>query len=128
VSKYAPTRTSYDTGDRRWLPDMLSAETHGVTLNGSLFSDTTKYPGGLVKSGTHVGKVTTGGLHGPYSDAASDGRQVSAGLLLNDVVVKTGEKHHVAVVHAGTVKTDKLPASSGHDAAAKADLSAVVFL
>lgn len=54
MANYAPRRTTYDTGDRRWLPDMLKAETHGVTLNGDLFT------AGLIKSGTHVGRVTAG--------------------------------------------------------------------
>jgi hypothetical protein len=38
VTDYAPRRTTYDTGDRRWLPNMLKAETHGITLDGSLFT------------------------------------------------------------------------------------------
>lgn len=128
MANYAPRRTTYDTGDRRWLPDMLKAETHGVTLDGSLFGDAARFPGGLVKSGTHIGKVTATKLSGPYGNALTDGRETSEGLLLNDVVVKAGERHHVAVVHAGTVKTAMLPASSGHDAAADADLTTIAFI
>lgn len=225
MANYAPQRTTYDTGDRRWLPDMLKAETHGVTLDGSLFT------AGVIKSGTHIGKVTASGLHGPYGananevqtvdlgaatagtititfdgettaavafnataadvqtalealsnvspgdvvvtggplpgtvtltfggryagvnvpqvtvtptgltggtvtvatttqggSAATDGRQDSVGLLLNDVEVAAGKRYHVAVVHAGTVKVSMLPSTSGHDASAKADLPAIVFI
>lgn len=122
MANYAPRRTTYDTGDRRWLPDMLKAETHGVTLNGDLFT------AGLIKSGTHVGRVTAGGLGGPYNNAATDGRQTSDGHLLNDVVVTAGGRYHVALVHAGTVKTSLLPTGSGHDAAADADLTTIAYI
>jgi len=122
VANYAPRRTSFDTGDRRWLPDHLKAETHGVTLSGSAFT------AGLVKSGTVLGKITATGLLGPYSNAATDGRQTAVGHLLNDVEVAAGERHHVAVVHAGTVKESLLPTGSGLDAAAKAELTAVVYV
>lgn len=122
MTSYAPRRTTYDTGDRRWLPDMLKAETHGVTLNGDLFA------AGLIKSGTHIGDVTATGLSGPYTPAAANGLETSAGLLLNDVEVAAGGRYHVALVHAGTVKTSLLPAGSGHDAAAKADLTTIAFI
>jgi len=122
VANYAPRRTTFDTGDRRWLAQMLKAETHGVTLSGSAF------PAGLVKSGTVLGKITATGLLGPYDGAATDGRETAVGHLLNDVVVAAGERHHVAAVHAGTVKESLLPTGSGLDAAAKADLTAVVYL
>jgi hypothetical protein len=118
VANYAPRRTTFDTGDRRWLPDMLSAETHGVTIDAP----------GFYKSGTHIGIVTATKRGGRYSNAATDGRQESDGLLLNDLQVNDGELHHVAVVHAGTVDRRFLPADSGHDAAAEADLTAIAFI
>lgn len=86
MANYAPTRTTYDTGDRRWLPDMLKAETHGVTVTSADVSDDAN---GLVKSGS----VVTG-----------------EGLVLNDFTIKAGETHHIAVVHAGTVDRRYLPA------------------
>ena len=120
-SSYAPQRTTYDTGDRRWLPDLLAAETHGVSLNGDLFS------AGVVKSGTDIGIVTATKLAGPYDPAATDGRQKADGHLLNDQKVEAGGRYHVAAVHAGTVKRDLLPAGSGHDAAAEADLTTIAY-
>lgn len=125
MANYAPIRTTYDTGDRRWLPDLLKSETHGVTLAGALFA-------GTIKSGTHIGVVTsagaTQGQAAPYATAAVNGLGVSVGHLLDDVEIKAGELHHVAVVHAGTVKTALLPMDSGHDAAAEADLTTIAYI
>ena len=121
MTKYAPTRTTYDTGDRRWLPDMLSAETVGVTLDAALGT-------GFYKSGTHIGIAAATKRGGRYSNAATDGRQASVGLLLNDTQVNAGELHHVAVVRAGVVDRRFLPADSGHDAAAEADLTTIAFV
>lgn len=87
MSNFAPKRTTYDTGDRRWLRDMLKAETHGVTVAPADVADDAN---GLVKSGSIV---------------------AGQGLVLNDFVIKTGEKHLVSVVHAGTVDRRYLPAA-----------------
>lgn len=102
MANYAPRRTTYDTGDRRWLPDMLKAETHGVTV---VLADVTADPKGLVESGSVV---------------------AGEGLVLNDFVIKAGEKHHIAVVHAGTVERRFLPAALS--AAAEASFPAIVFI
>ena len=57
MSNFAQTRTSYDSGDRRWARNFLALDTHDVTLDGS------KFPAGtVVPSGTHIGKVTASGL------------------------------------------------------------------
>jgi len=101
VANYAPRRATYDTGDRRWLPNMLKAETHGVTV---VLADVTADGTGLVKSGSLV---------------------AGEGLVLNDFVIKTGEKHHIAVVHAGSVDRRFLPAPL--TSAAEASFPAVVF-
>ena len=87
MSNFAPTRTSYDTGDRRWLRDLLKAETHGVSVTPADVADDAN---GLVKSGSLV---------------------TGEGLVLNDFVIKTGETHLVSVVHAGTVDRRYLPAA-----------------
>lgn len=102
MTNYAPTRTSYDTGDRRWLPDMLKAETHGVSV---VLADVVADGNGLVKSGSLV-----------------DGE----GLVLNNTVVKAGETHHIAVVHAGTVDRRYLPAQL--TIAEEASFPAIVFI
>ena len=87
MSNFAPKRTSYDTGDRRWIRDLLKAETHGVTVTPADVSDDSN---GLVKSGSLV---------------------AGEGLVLDDFTIKTGEEHLVAVVHAGTVDRRYLPAA-----------------
>lgn len=87
MSNYAPKRTTYDTGDRRWLPDLFKAETHGITV---VPADVPDDANGLVKSGSLV---------------------AGEGLVLNDFTIKTGEQHHIAVVHAGTVDRRYLPAA-----------------
>ena len=87
MSNFAPKRTSYDTGDRRWLRDMLKAETHGVSVTNADVADDAN---GLVKSGSVV---------------------AGEGLVLNDFTIKAGESHLIAVVHAGTVDRRFLPAA-----------------
>lgn len=87
MSNFAPKRTSYDTGDRRWLRDMHKSETHGVSVE---LADVVADGTGLVKSGSIV---------------------EGEGLVLNDVVIKAGEKHLISVVHAGTVDRRYLPAA-----------------
>lgn len=102
MSNFAPKRTTYDTGDRRWLRDMLEAETHGVTVAPADVSDD---PNGLVKSGSLV---------------------AGEGLVLNDFTIKAGEEHLIAVVHAGTVDRRYLPTSL--TAAQEASLKGIVFI
>lgn len=105
MSNFAPKRTSYDTGDRRWLRDMLKAETHGVSVTTASFKPADIAADGLVKSGAFV---------------------ADQGLLLNDVVIKAGEEHLLSVVHAGTVDRRFLPAQL--TIADEAALPAVVFI
>lgn len=77
MSNFAPQRTSYDTGDSRWLRDALRAEQHGITLDGDLF--TSDAAGVLVKSGTHIGKVTSTGLGGPYNGTTEEVQTITEG-------------------------------------------------
>lgn len=102
MSNFAPKRTSYDTGDRRWLRDMLKSENHGVTV---ALADVTADGTGLVKSGSAV---------------------AGEGLVLDDFTIKTGEKHLIAVVHAGTVDRRYLPAAL--TIADEASFPAIVFI
>jgi hypothetical protein len=136
VANYAPRRTTYDTVDRRWLPDMLKAETHGVSLDADRFL--AKWADGNVPSGAVTAIDGTSGLAVPYdpaydSDPATAGAQpngadVADGHLVNNVKVAAGERHHVAVVHAGTVDRRFLPATSGLDAGAEADLTTIAYI
>ena len=77
MSNFAPQRTSYDHGDTRWLRDALRAEQHGVTLDGDLF--TSDPAGVLVKSGTHIGKVTSTNLGGPYNGTTEEVQTLTEG-------------------------------------------------
>jgi len=102
VSNFAPKRTTYDTGDRRWLRDMLKAETHGVTVTSADVADDAD---GLVKSGSIV---------------------AGEGLVLNDFVIKAGESHLISVVHAGTVDRRYLPTAL--TAAQETSLRTITFI
>ena len=121
MSNFAQTRTTYNQSDRRWARNFLALDTHDITLDG------TKWPAGtVVKSGTHIGRLTASKLGAPYNDAATDGTQRSIGLLVNDFVAGPG-KHLVAVASGGgPVDRRFLPA--GHNAAAEADLTAINFI
>lgn len=77
MSNFAPKRTTYGTGDRRWLRDLLRAAKHGITLDGSLF--TSDPAGVLVKSGTHIGRVTSTQLGGPYNGTSDEVQTVTEG-------------------------------------------------
>lgn len=106
MSNFAPKRTNYDTGDSRWLRDALRAEQHGVSVTTASFDAANIGTDGLVKSGT------------PHVDGE--------GLLRNDLVIKAGEQHLVAFVHAGTVDRRYLPVAL--TAAQEAGLSAIAFI
>jgi hypothetical protein len=127
VSDFAPTRNTYSSTSPVWARDLLKAETHGRQLNGDLFPAGT-FPDGVVPSGTVLGIVTATGLAGPYDDAALDGRQTAVGHLVNETRVKAGGRDLQAVLHAGTVTRRLLPANSGMNDAAAADLSAIVYI
>ena len=121
-SNFAQTRKEYGTGDRRWARNFLNLSTHDITLDGSLFGAA----GTVIKSGTHIGRVTASKLGAPYTPGASNGTQKSIGLLVNDFVVAPG-KHLVAVASGGgPVDRRYLPA--GHDAATEAALTAINFI
>lgn len=116
--------------DRRWLasPPNTDAtlDTIGITLDGDEFPAGT-FPDGLVPSGTVIGRVTATELGVPYDDAGLDGRETAVGHTLTDVVVAAGRRTTVALVWNGRVKEAFLPANSGIDAAAKADLDHIRY-
>ena len=121
MSNFAPKRTSYDTGDRRWARNFLALDTHDITLDGS------KFPAGtVIKSGTDIGRLTTTKLGAPYAPAATDGTQKSVGLLVNDFKVEPGM--HLVAVASGGGPVDRRFLPAGHDAAAEADLPAINFI
>lgn len=77
MSNFAPTRNEYNGGDTRWLRDALRAEQHGITLDGDLF--TSVAAGILVPSGTHIGRVTSTDLGGPYNGTTEETQTLTEG-------------------------------------------------
>jgi hypothetical protein len=122
--------TTYQVGNRQWLlaePDVKL----NVTLDPTKFTAGTHYPNGYLPSGTVVGIVTSGGLAGPYDDAASDGRQTAYGITYGDARLVRADGTTAAkvgisvVVYDAVISKGKLPFQSGTgslDAAGIVDL------
>lgn len=128
---------SFGPDDRAWLlgeavghqAPTLSTKYAG-NIDFSLFTANTHYPNGYLPSGLLLGKVTSTGRLGPYSNAASDGRETAVGLLYNATRVPASTSTRVAatVVDAfARVSESRLPANHGLDSAAKAELPLVKF-
>lgn len=108
MSNFAPKRTTYGTGDSRWLRNALAAQTRDTTVTTTSFASGHIGADGLVKSGTPL---------------ASGG----PGLLRNDLVIKADEKHLVAVVVGGSpVDRRYLPKALTFEQ--EAALSAIPFI
>lgn len=122
--------TDFVGEDRSWLASADGTENlKSIVLALPLFTKSTHYPDGVIKSGTHLGRCTSGthsGKYGPYSDAATDGRQVFVGVLFNSTPVRVDALAPTYVgapmQRWGVIDESRLPANSGVDAAAKADL------
>lgn len=69
--------------------------------------------------GTTVGKITASGKYGAYDNAASDGREVAAGFLLETINLKDGDVIAGIIIH-GSVLEARV---SGLDASGKVDLA-----
>lgn len=120
------TSTTSHVEDRSWLLSQHGADhTPTVTLDIAEFTEGTHYPNGYIKSGTVLGKDSTTGLYGPYSDAAADGRQTAVGILYSSITVGSAAKVGGAILVHGFVKESKLV---GIDANGKTDLKNIVFL
>jgi hypothetical protein len=100
VSNYAPTRTTYDTVDRRWLPDMLKAETHGITMDADLFIASADFAAGdVVPSGTQV--TPAGGPYtGPVDEVVVITRTATGGTV--DITLDGETNAAVSIVAATT--------------------------
>ncbi len=118
----AQKTTTYGSDSKEWL-----GSAHGVnngdpvTLDGTLM--VAVFTDGSVPSGVTLGKVTATGRYGPYSDAATDGRQTMVGHLLNPTKVATGTNPVEAMIRHGHVVEAKLPTNHGLDAAGKTDVA-----
>lgn len=110
------------------------------TLDTSLLTAAQHYPNGYLKSGFVCGKVTTGGLIGPYLDAAGDGRTKAVGILRASVrIARYGDgsvvpKIGIAMLVHGQVDPTRLSFTSGNaaaggylDANGQADLPLIYF-
>lgn len=119
------TTGTYQVEDRSWLGSAHgTTATRTITLDTSAFTAGTHFPAGYIKSGTVLGRITATGLYGPYSNAASDGREVAAGLLWNSTTVSTGGADVMApLLEHGVVIEAKLPTNHGLDANGKTDLA-----
>jgi hypothetical protein len=115
------------TADRRWLMSLYGSETNKtVTLDTATFSSNTHWlpPTNYVnqrvlKSGLPLGKITASGLYGIYDSAATDGRQVFAGLLDTETAFNpTSTKVGAALRIIGDVDASKLPVAFTPPAAA----------
>lgn len=126
---------TYGASPRSWLLCELDGVAGPVpraagVIDFALFTAGTHYPDGYLQSGQVLGRVTATGRLGPYSNAATDGRQVAVGHLYDDVRVpaSTSQRASVAVVDCFAVVSEpRLPTGHGLDAAAKADLSRVQY-
>ena len=116
--------------DRSWLASQDGTQfNRSVVLAIPLFTKSTHYPDGVIKSGTLLGKATSGthaGKYGPYSDSATDGRQVAVGHLFNSTSVREDADAPTYVgaplQRRGAIDESGLPTNHGVDSAAKTDL------
>ncbi|MFG3710892.1 head decoration protein [Micromonospora sp. NPDC047730] len=117
---------AYVVENRAWLGSRDGTEvTQGITLDPALFTAATHFPDGFVPSGTVLAKVTATGFYGPYDNTKTNGQEVAEGFLFNSTPMRTGGPRVGAPLHwRGVIRTAKLPANSGLDAAARTDLAA----
>jgi hypothetical protein len=99
--------------------------------NGSLSRETLTIASGagVLLAGTVVGKVTTGGKYKAYDNDASDGTEVAAAVILNDVDATSADVKVVGFVRLAEVYSDRLVwgaavTTDAEKAAALADLAA----
>lgn len=73
-------------------------------------------------SGTVLGKVTSSGKYVKYANGASDGSEVAAAILLNELAPVAGDIKATVIARDAEVIDAKL---TGIDAAGRADLAAL---
>ncbi|MFD8023680.1 head decoration protein [Streptomyces lavendulae] len=114
-----PTTTTVTlTADRDWLASRHGTDsTETITLDLTKLTKSTHYveptaagPHGFIRSGVPVGRITASGLYGGYDPAATDGRQVLAGLVFAEAAFTSGQtKIPAALFWHGTAKAAKIP-------------------
>lgn len=133
----------YQSEDRSWLlSDFGDVYAEGGTLDITTLTAATHYPNGYLPSGFAIGKVTTGGLLGPYDDTASDGRQTCIGVTVQSVrilnplgvaLAKVGIAYtrYNAVISLARLPFNSTNAATGRgyiDANGQTDLKNILFL
>lgn len=114
--------------DRSWLASADGTQNlKSIVLAKALFTEGTHYPAGVIKSGTLLGRASSGthsGKYGPYSDGATDGRQVAVGVLFNSTPIRSDSPSYIGapMQRWGVIDESSLPANNGVDSAAKTDL------
>lgn len=109
--------------------DFLASEHYmvkrgGVTLDASLVPADANGDR-IILGGTLLGKVTTTGFYGPYSNAQVDGRGTSTGLLFpGDLNLRHGDTMLAGMLIHGSVLEARC---TGVDEAAKTDLAGRVI-
>lgn len=78
--------------------------------------------GADIPSGTVMGKITASGKYVPYSNAASNGSEVAAGILYQHIEAQTGDVKAVIFNADCEVNRKEL---TGLDTAGEADLKAI---
>lgn len=128
-----PVSTTYAKAeDHSWLRSAFGTEYGGlsITLDATLFGST-PFPGLIVRSGTVLGKVTSGGKYGPYKSDASDGTQLPVGILLATIDltdggrVLAGADSPAAMLMRGVVISSKMPQGTGSSATTPGALDSV---
>lgn len=106
-----------------------------ITLDTSTFTKSLHYPDGYFPSGLLLGRILETGLHGPYDNVATDGRQTAVGLLLDPVIAPKVDTMDVQgnLFWHGRVRTFRMPMAFGQVGgpdnawAFKADLPTIRF-
>jgi hypothetical protein len=121
------TTTDY-TSD---TPDFLASR-HGVDTAKTISLDgdalIAAFPDGNVPAGVVVGLVTATQRYARYDDAAVDGRETARYVTLSPCKAVAGKPCITAGLWHCQIIEDRLPAGSGINAAAKADLKLIHFL
>lgn len=90
MTDFIPVVQAYQFEDLSW--DYTPPE-GGFVQNGTLdiskFDATTHYPNGFIKSGCLLGRVTSGGLLGPYSGRAAEVQTVNLGAASAGTITLT---------------------------------------
>lgn len=95
----------------------------GITLDATLFPTADSNGNKYLMAGTAIGKVTVGGLFGPYNDGLGDGRAVGVGLLEHDVNLKYGNIISSIMIHGSAIEDRCI----GVDAGFKTDVPNIIF-